>query len=383
MVFKTEKEYKDFQQSIFSFFWDEIYPVTQEMMKTIGSVPEKEFLSRLAEKRLCGLLIPEEYGGVGLTVSQYLPIVAESSKINMVIRAIIHMANTTAREVVCYAREEQKKEYLPKLARGELFLAFALTEANAGTGVDSKTTAVRENDNYIINGEKHLITCSNYAKLFMVFCRTNKEIGRRSFSTILVDRDTPGFTIEPHLPLMAGWGSYHGILTFKDCVVPANMILGKEGDGLDQALGELEVSRVFVAASSLGTAERALELSLNRAKERVTFGKPIAERESVRGYLADMAMDVYALRTMLADTAKKIDAGEPCPVEASACKLFGMEAVCRVTEKALLIFGGIGYTRKYDIERLHREARINLLEEGTPTIQRLVIARTLLGGYSW
>ncbi|GAH86599.1 unnamed protein product, partial [marine sediment metagenome] len=156
----TEKEYQNFKQSIFDFLWGELDPIAEEMMKTTGSVPEKEFLPRFAEKRLCGLLIPEEYGGVGLTVSQYLPIVAESSKVNAVFRGIIHMANTTSREVACYGREEQKEEYLPKLATGKLFLAFALTEAKAGTGRDIKSTAVRQGDNYILNGEKHLITCS-------------------------------------------------------------------------------------------------------------------------------------------------------------------------------------------------------------------------------
>ncbi len=379
----TDKEYQDFKQSMFRFFWNDLYPVTEEMWRTTGIVPEKEFLPKMAGKRLCGLIIPEKYGGVGLTVSQYLPIVAESAKINLVIRGILHMANTTARGIVLYAREEQKQEYLPQLAKGDLYMAFGLTEANSGSGADSKTTAVRQDNNYIINGEKHLITCSGYAKLFQIFCCTNPARGPRGFSTILVDRNTPGFTIEPHLPLMGQQGGDHGILTFRDCTVPVDMVLGEEGNGLEMALGELEASRVFVAASSLGVMERALELSLQRANERITFGKPIGQRDAVRGYLADMATEVYALRSMLVDTSKKIDAGQRCPVEASACKLLGMEAVCRVTEKALLVFGGIGYTRKYDIERLHREARINLLEEGTPSIQRLVIARTLLAGYSW
>ena len=284
---------------------------------------------------------------------------------------------------MCTARDEQKREYLPKIATGELSVAFGLTEAKAGTGRDIKTTAVKKGDNYILNGEKHLITNADFAKLFMVICYTNKELGSKGVSSLLVDRDTPGFTIEPHRHVLGCVGSSHGILTFNDCVVPANMVLGNEGDGLGLALSMLETSRVFIAASSLGTAERALELSLDYAKKRVTFGKPIAEREGVRQYLADMAIDVYALRTMLADAARKIDEGKRIPVEASACKTFGAEAVCRVTETALQVFGGIGYTAAYPIEMLHRDARLNLLEEGTLTIQRMVIARTLLEGYSW
>jgi alkylation response protein AidB-like acyl-CoA dehydrogenase len=161
------------------------------------------------------------------------------------------------------------------------------------------------------------------------------------------------------------------------------MVVGKEGEGLEQALDELETSRVFIASTAYGTAQRALELSLEFAKKRITFGKPIAERQAVQRYLADMAIDVFALKTMLKETARMIDEGMPVSVEASACKTFGAETACRVTETALQVFGGIGYTRAHPIERLHRDARLNLLEEGTLTIQRMVIARHLLRGYKF
>lgn len=383
MAFKTEQEYQEFRQSIKNFFWNEAGPIAENMEKTNHFVPEKEFLSSFAKKKLHGLLIPEKYGGVGLTVSQYLPILAESAKVHGIFRLIIHMSNTTNREVACFGREDQKSELLPKLARGDLYLAFGLTEANAGTGRDSRTSAVKRGDKYILNGEKRLITCSHYANLFLIFCCTNPARDDNSFSTLLVDRNAPGFTIEPHERMMAFHGADHGILTFTNVEVPASMVLGNEGDGLKQALGELEASRVFVAASSLGVAERALEVALDYAKKRVTFGKPIAAREGVRQFLADMAIDVYALRNMLIDTARRIDKGETVPAEASACKTFGAEAVCRVTEKALQVLGGIGYSAAYPVERLHREARINLLEEGTLTIQRMLIARTLLERYPW
>jgi len=170
-------------------------------------------------------------------------------------------------------------------------------------------------------------------------------------------------------------------LTFKDCVVPVRNVVGEEGQGLEIFLGELEASRVFVAASSLGTAERALEESIEYAKNRVTFGKPIAQRESIRALLADMAMDIYGLRLMLEDVAKKIDEGKPCSLEASITKTHALETVCRVvTDKAMEVFGGRSYLQSYPIERLLRDARLNVLEEGTPTIQRLVTARALLSG---
>ena len=376
-----QEKYEKLKADIFNFLWQEVEPLVGEI-EAAGRIPYDKLFPKFREHKLWGLLTPEKYGGAGLTVTQYLPILAEESKVSGGVRVLLHVHNSAAHGM-CAAREEQKREYLPKIATGELSVAFALTEAKAGTGRDIKSTAVRKGDNFILNGEKHLITNSDFTKLFMVICYTNKELGPRGVSSLLVDRDTPGFTMEPHRPLLGCRGSSHAILTFKDCVIPANMVLGNEGDGLEHSLAMLETSRVFIAASSLGTAERALELSLDYAKKRVTFGKPIAEREGVRQYLADMAIDVYALRTMLADAARKIDEGKRIPVEASACKTFGAEAVCRVTEKALQVFGGIGYTAAYPIEMLHRDARLNLLEEGTLTIQRVVIARTLLEGYSW
>jgi acyl-CoA dehydrogenase len=207
----------------------------------------------------------------------------------------------------------------------------------------------------------------------MVFAKTGNVL-----STILVERETPGLTIDPLPETMGCKGGEHGLLTFRDAIVPVENLIGEEGGGIDEMERALEISRVFVAASSLGTAERALELSVAFAKKRTTFGKPIAQRQAVQRYLAEMAVDVHALRLMLEDAATKWDAGRRIPQEAATCKLFGLEAVGRVTDRALLVHGGIGYTRRHSIERLYRDARLNWLEEGTPTIQQLVIAREVL-----
>ena len=377
---RSEK-YEVLKTDIFNFLWQTLEPMVEEIEK-VGRIPYDILFPKFREHKLWGLLVPEEYGGSGLTASQYLPILVEISKIHGGVRVLLHVHNSMAKGINVSGREEQKKEYLPKIATGELSVAFGLTEAKSGTGRDIKTTAVRHGDNYILNGEKHLITNADFTKLFTIYCYTNKELGPQGISALLVDRDTPGFGIEPHRSLLGCRGSSHGILTFTDSVVPANMILGKEGEGLKHALSTLETSRVYIAASSLGTAERALEIALDYVKKRITFGKPIAEREGVREYLADMTIDVYALKTMLANVAQKMDEGRPIPVEAAACKTFGAEAVCRVTETAIQTLGGIGYTAAYPIEMLHRDARLNLLEEGTLTIQRMVIARAMLEGYS-
>ncbi len=382
MAFKTEKEYQDYRQSLFDFLWRKVDPLVEKMEVT-NHIPYEELTPSFREYGLFGQVIPEEYGGIGLTTRQYLPILAELSKISGAVRAWIHVHNTSARAIVAYGKEEQKRKLLPKIATGELSVAFGLTEPNAGTGRDVKSTAVRRGDNYILNGEKHLITNADITQLFMILCHTNRELGAKGMSALLLERNTPGFTIEAMPHLMGCRGAGHGLLTFKDCVVPVGNIVGEEGQGLEIFLGELEPSRVFVAASSLGTMERALELSLEYAKQRVTFGKPIAERETVRSYLADMAMDIYALRLMLGDVAQKIDEGKACSIEANITKLFGLEAVCRVTDKAMLTFGGRSYIEGYPIERLYRDARLNVLEEGTPTIQRLAVARSLLRGVPW
>jgi alkylation response protein AidB-like acyl-CoA dehydrogenase len=214
----------------------------------------------------------------------------------------------------------------------------------------------------------------------MVFAKTTNESDDVLLSTILVERDAPGLTIEPLPETMGCKGGEHGVLTFTDAVVPAANLLGEEGDGIGKMEEALEISRVFVAASSLGTAEYALDLSIEHAKTRKTFGKPIAARQAVQRYLAEMEVDVHALRLLLDDAAEKWDAGRRIPKEAAICKLFGLEAVGRVTDRALLVHGGIGYTRRHPIERLYRDARLNWLEEGTPTIQQLVIAREILDG---
>ncbi|HEY0700278.1 MAG TPA: acyl-CoA dehydrogenase, partial [Micromonospora sp.] len=232
---------------------------------------------------------------------------------------------------------------------------------------------------YLLNGRKWLITNSDVATHFILFARTSAT----EVSALLVERDRPGLTITPLPETMGCKGGEHGELVLRDVRVPVANLVGAEGQGQEHLERALEISRVFIAASSLGTAQRALDLSLEHARRRVTFGKPIAQRQAVQRYLAEMATDVYALRHMLTDAARKWDRGQRIPLEASLCKLFGLEAVGRVTDRALLVHGGIGYTRRSPIERLYRDARLNWLEEGPPTIQYLVAARELVAGHDW
>jgi alkylation response protein AidB-like acyl-CoA dehydrogenase len=366
--------YEQFREKIIAAIWRDLDPLEDEIEET-EKVPNDRVFPLLRDMGAFGMLMPEEHGGLGLTVRQYLPILAEFAKTHGGIRAIVHVHNSIGHAVSLLADERQRAELLPGFADGTKSVAFALTEPDHGTGNDVGTTATVDGDDYVINGRKWLITNSDFASHFMVICKVGA-----SPAAILVERDTPGFTMESLPELMGCKGGEHGLLTFKDVRVPRSNLLGEEGQGISHMEETLEISRVFVAASSLGTAERALELSVEFAKQRVTFGKRIAERQAVQRYLAEMAVDVQAMRVLLDDAAAKYDAGTMTAADASICKLFGLEAVGRVTDRALLVHGGIGYTRQYPIERLYRDARLNWLEEGTPTIQQLVIARQVLNG---
>jgi alkylation response protein AidB-like acyl-CoA dehydrogenase len=373
----NEQRYDDLRRRFVDGVWAGIEPLADEIEET-GRIPYDRLFPVLRRMEAFGLLIPEEYGGLGLSVRQYLPLIAEVAKSHGGVRALVHVHNSMAHAIAAMASPEQAKTVLPRAATGDLSIAFALTEPDHGTGADLGTTARRENGKYVVNGVKHLITNSDFASHFILFARTGEGGDERAVSALLVERDTPGLSIEPLPETMGCRGGEHGRLTFSDALVDARCLLGEEGQGLARMEEALEISRVFVAASSLGTAERALELSIDYAKQRVTFGRPIAQRQAVQRYLAEMATDVYALRQMLADAAAKWDAGQRIPAEASMCKLFGLEAAGRVTDRALLVHGGLGYTRTFPLERLYRDARLNWLEEGTPTIQQLVIAREVL-----
>jgi len=373
-----EGTFEQFRGELFASIWRDLDPLEEEI-ENREQLPLDTLVPLLRKMGAFGLLIPEEYGGKGLTISQYLPVIAEFAKVQGAIRVLVHVHNSFAHAIAELGSAEQRAAVLPGAATGESSVAFALTEPDHGTGADLGTTARRDGDQYVIDGRKWLITNSDIASSFIVFART----GPAAVSAILVDRDAPGLTIEPLPETMGCKGGQHGELTFRGVRMPAANLLGAEGEGIEHLESALEVSRVFIAASSLGTAQRALDLSVVRASERVTFGKPIAARQGVQRYLAEMAADVYALRHMLMDAARKRDSGKRIPLEASLCKLFGLEAVGRVTDRALLVHGGIGYTRKTPIERLYRDARLNWLEEGTPTIQYLVAARQLTGGYRW
>jgi alkylation response protein AidB-like acyl-CoA dehydrogenase len=371
-------DYEGFRDEIIRRIWSDLDPLEQEIEDN-EQLPLDRLLPLLAGMGALGLLVPQAYGGQGLTIEQYLPILAEFAKIQGGIRVLVHVHNSFAHALSEIGSQRQRQEILPATVTGEHSVAFALTEPDHGTGRDLGSEARQEDGEYVISGRKWLITNSDIASHFIVLARTPPS----GLSAILVERDRPGLTIEPLPETMGCKGGQHGLLTFDGVRVPSANLIGTEGEGEDHLERALEISRVFIAASSLGTAQRALDIALAHARTRVTFGKPLAQRQAVQRYLAEMAMDVYALRHMLLDAARKWDAGQRIPLEASLCKLFGLEAVGRVTDRALLVQGGIGYTRRTPVERLYRDARLNWLEEGPPTVHYLVAARELADGYAW
>lgn len=377
MIFQTEAEYFAYVQDVKGFLWQEIDPLVPQIERD-EFIPFDTLRPRFRDYHLFDCLVPEAYGGLGLNTVQYAPVLKELAKVHGGLRAMLHVHHSSV-HLIETGRPEQRQQYLPHMARGDLLVCFALTEPDSGSGMDSKSSAVRQGDVYLLSGRKHLITNAREADLFATFCFTEETPGaERAFSVLLVERGTAGFTIEPLAPTMGCSGASHDLLIFDQVPVPVANVLGRPGMGAEQLLAFLEISRVFIAVAALGTAERALELSVAWAKQRVTFGQPIASRQAVQSYLAEMATDLYALRHMVLDALRKYDAGQRIPEESSMCKLFGLEAVGRITDRALLVHGGIGYLKSSPIERLYRDARLNWLEEGTPTIHKLIIARALL-----
>jgi len=366
-----------YRQFLKQFRESTLDPISEEIEEK-GKLPD-DILRVLADAGLFRLTLPREYGGEELCFSDYWPLLEEVAKAHGSIRLIVHAGNGFWRMIHNFGTPEQKQKYLHQIASGERYLGFALTEPEVGTGADLKSEARKDGDNWIVNGKKQLISFADFADPFHIFAYTDRSKGHEGVTAFLLERDAPGFEIEYMLPTMGLRGSEHGIFHMNDVVLSADKVLGEVGQGLEVAFSFLEISRLSIAVSCLGLAQRFLELAVEFAKERETFGKPISKRQAVQGYLAEMAMDVYALRNIIADAGRKFDAGIEIPGEASIAKLFGLESVGRVSDRAILVFGGIGYTRKYPVERMYRDARALWFEEGTPTIQKLVIARSILG----
>ncbi len=335
---------------------------------------------------LFGISIPEEYGGLGLSISEEAQLMLELAQAAPAFRSIIGTNNGIGSQgLVINGTQEQKEKYLPKIATGEIITSFALTEPNSGSDAQSiRTSARRKDDGYILNGTKRFITNAPKADLFTVMaCTAPRGKGSGHISAFLVPRDAPGLSVMPHDKKMGQQGSHTADVVFEDCYIPAeNLLGGTEGLGFKTAMKVLDRGRLHISAVCCGLAERLINEALTYALEREQFGQPLAEFQLVQAMLADSRTEASAARALTLETARRYDLGENVSMDAASSKYFASEMVGRVADRAVQIHGGAGYMSEYAVERLYRDVRLFRIYEGTSQIQQLVIARAMIRGTS-
>jgi acyl-CoA dehydrogenase len=377
MHLRFTEEQDMMRKMVRDFAQTEIAPFVEHMEK--GEFP-RSILNKMAELGLMGITVPEHYGGSGMDFMSYIIAIHEISKVSATVGVILSVHTSVGTNPILYfGTEEQKQKYVPKLASGEYLGAFCLTEPSAGSDAKSlRSRAVKQGDHYIINGSKVFITNGGEADVYIVFASTNPEAGSRGVSAFIVEKDTPGLIVGKDEKKMGLHGSRTVQLTFEDMKVPAENLLGEEGQGFKIAMANLDVGRIGIAAQALGIAEAAYEHAVAYAKERHQFGKPIAAQQAIGFKLADMATSIEGAKLLVYRAADLRTKGLPCGKEASMAKLFASRTAVEVTTEAIQVYGGYGYTEEYPVERLFRDAKVTEIYEGTSEIQRIVIEKHLL-----
>jgi acyl-CoA dehydrogenase len=378
MDLSLPEDVRMFGDTVRRFVKRELDPIAEEVEAT-GHIPDRVVQS-MRDLGLFGLVIPEEHGGLGLSSVGQCVVMEELSRANLAFRILITTNNGIGSLGLLYAgTEAQKHQHLPHLAAGEKIGCFALTEPEAGSDAASlRTTAVREGDGYVLNGNKIWITNADIADYFTVMATVDRSRGAKGLTAFWVERDTPGLTIGRTEPKMGLHGTQVAEVILQDCRVDASARLGAEGEGFGLAMRVLDHGRLSIAASSVGAAQRLLESMIEHANTRVQFGKPIAKNQAIQWMLADSATEIEAARGLVRTAAWKKDQGESVTKECSMAKLYCTEMANRVADRAVQVFGGMGYMRGNIAERYYRDLRVYRLYEGTSEIQRLVIARQLL-----
>jgi len=377
MDFQLTEEQEMLRQMVRDFAEKELKARAQEADEEEKLSPE--VVRKMAELGLWGMAIPEEYGGLPLDHLSIALVLEEVGRAcggtGLALEAHTCLG---ALAIARYGTPEQKARFLPRMATGESLGCLALTEPNAGSDLAAaRTTAVEDGDEWVINGSKAWITNASLTDVIIVFLRTDPGQGSRSFSLILVETDRPGLTIGPKEKKMGLRASPAHSLTFEDVRVPKSNLLGERGRGLHQTMAILDSGRVGISALAVGLAQGAYEEALRYARERVAFGRPIAEHQAIQFMLADMATEIHAGRLMTHYAAWLEDRGERFTVAASMAKLFTSEMAERVAYRAVQIHGGYGYSREYAVERIYRDVRLMTIGEGTSEVQRMVIGRNI------
>ena len=345
-----------------------------------------ELIPIMCELGLFGINIPTEYGGMGLDFTTFAMIFEELSKGWMSVSGIIGTHHILSYIISVYGTEEQKHRILPKMAKGEIRGGLALTESEAGSDAQNiSTTAVKDGEEYVINGRKMFTSNGDNGNAFALMAKTDPKSDprHRGISCFIFEKPTDGFKVGRQLDKLGYRGLDTCELIFDDCRVPSdNLIGGEEGRGFGQVMNGLETGRINVAARAVGVAQAALEASVTYSKKRLAFGKPISEHQAIQLKLAEMAAKVHAARLMVYDAARKKDSGERNDLEAAMAKLFASEVCGEVAMEAMRVHGGVGYTKDLPVERYYRDAPLMIIGEGTNEIMKLIIARRLLEKYS-
>ena len=366
--------------SVRRFVRERLVPAENEVAETDAIPPA--IVQAMREMGLFGLTIPEAYGGLGLTMEEEVRVLFEFCRTSPAFRSVFgSTVGIGSQGILMDGTPEQKVRYLPRMASGELIASFALTEPDAGSDAASlRTTAVRDGDDYVINGTKRYITNAPQAAILTLMARTDPAAkGAAGVSAFIVDTRAPGVGYGRIDRKMGQQGAHTCDVIFENCRVPAANLIGlKEGQGFRTAMKVLDKGRLHISAVCVGVADRILDDALRYAMQRKQFGQPIAEFQLVQAMLADSKAELYAARSMVLDAARRRDDGLPVTTEASCCKLFASEMCGRVADRAVQILGGAGYVADHGIERFYRDVRVFRLYEGTTQIQQLIIARNML-----
>ena len=379
MDFELNEEQRMVRDMVHDFAQKEIAPRAALVDKTEEFPAEN--IRQMAELGLLGLPYPEEYGGGGGDYLSYAIAVEEIARA-CGSTALIYAAHVSlgCGPIYSFGNKEQKQEWLPRLCTGKGLAAFGLTEPEAGSDAGAtRTMAVRDGEEYVLNGSKMWITSGAIADVVTCTAKTDPEAGTRGISCFLVEQGTPGFLPGKNEPKMGLKGSVTSALSLENCRVPARNLLGAEGEGFKQMLNTLDAGRISIGAMALGLGQAALDEAVRYAKERVQFGQPIAKFQAIQWMIADVATELDAARLMVYRAAARKDAGLRFTREAAMAKLYASEVAERAAFKAIQIHGGYGYSREYPVERIYRDQRLCTIGEGTSEIQRLVIARQVLG----
>jgi len=380
MDFSFSDDQKLIRDTVRQFMEAEVRPGVRERDRT-ETFPAAE-LRKIGEMGCCGMQVPEEWGGAGADTISYVLMLEEVARVDAAMAVTLSVTNSVACvPLLKHGTEAQKRKYLRKLATGEWLGAFCLTEPQAGS--DAAAIAVRaerRGDKYILNGTKSWVSTGGDAKLLLVFAKTDPEAGAKGATAFLVEPTMPGFRVSRYEDKMGLRASHTAEILLENCEAPAENRLGEEGQGLKIALEALDDGRVGIAAQAVGIAQGALEASVKYAKQRKAFGKTIGEFQAIQWMIADMQTEIEAARGLVWQAAWMREQGAArAGAFASRAKLYASEMVNRVAYKAVQVHGSVGYSRETDVERMYRDARVISIYEGTSEIQRMIIARDLLG----